>query len=293
MHPATVGSIERSETADAAVFAAPPDGNRPCPLCGRPTGRMLRTVYSAKGSAGRWSLVQCPDCEMVYLGERLSYEVQAAQHDWPRSRRREAERRDREQPVSRAAGRLVGLLKRWRKPKARMVRMVLRHVRTGRVCDLGCGTGRLLKELARTFDVAGVEISASSADAARRLVPHAEIVVGPVAAGLPPGDFDVVTMSSYLEHEQEPRAVLSLVHSALRPGGVLVVKVPNYGCWNRRPGRPTLVWIPFSRPLQLFHCDDARPPLPQYRVRSLPGSGATGFPPPTISTPPPRAVGAC
>jgi SAM-dependent methyltransferase len=42
-----------------------------------------------------------------------------------------------------------------------------------------------------------------------------------------------VVMQCYLEHEIRPRAVLSAVHGVLRPGGFLVIKVPNFASWNR------------------------------------------------------------
>jgi 2-polyprenyl-3-methyl-5-hydroxy-6-metoxy-1,4-benzoquinol methylase len=45
--------------------------------------------------------------------------------------------------------------------------------------------------------------------------------------------FDVVVMSHSLEHVAEPRADLARVRRLLRPGGLLLVSVPNFGSWQR------------------------------------------------------------
>jgi hypothetical protein len=40
-------------------------------------------------------------------------------------------------------------------------------------------------------------------------------------------------MTSYLEHEPNPRAVLEAGARVMKPGARLIVKVPNYASWNR------------------------------------------------------------
>ena len=41
-------------------------------------------------------------------------------------------------------------------------------------------------------------------------------------------------MRSYLEHETNPRSVLEKCFVALKAGGVVYIKVPDYGCVGRR-----------------------------------------------------------
>jgi predicted SAM-dependent methyltransferase len=50
----------------------------------------------------------------------------------------------------------------------------------------------------------------------------------------PAGFFDGIIMSSYLEHEVEMRKVLEGAHRALKRGGRIFVRVPNFGSLNRR-----------------------------------------------------------
>ena len=39
-------------------------------------------------------------------------------------------------------------------------------------------------------------------------------------------------LNSYLEHEIDPAGVLEALRPKLKPEGVAVVKVPNFGSWN-------------------------------------------------------------
>jgi predicted SAM-dependent methyltransferase len=53
-------------------------------------------------------------------------------------------------------------------------------------------------------------------------------------------------LRSYLEHELNPLAVLQELHRTLQPGGVALIKVPNYASLNRRiMGRR---WCGFRHP---------------------------------------------
>ena len=131
------------------------------------------------------------------------------------------------------------------------MRVVRRHKREGRLCDFGCGTGRLLMLASSSFAVCGIDVSDEAAAVARQRLPEAEILLGPVTAVRLPGEsFDVVTMRSYLEHEQHPLEALEVARGALKQGGVVVLKTPNYGSLNRRlRGRK---WCGFRFP---DHCN--------------------------------------
>jgi SAM-dependent methyltransferase len=48
---------------------------------------------------------------------------------------------------------------------------------------------------------------------------------------LEPQSFDAITMLQVLEHLADPRQTLQRVRELLRPGGVLLVEVPNIDCW--------------------------------------------------------------
>ncbi len=76
------------------------------------------------------------------------------------------------------------------------------------------------------FEVAGTEVSAAGANYARER--GFEVHLGQITdLDLPAESFEIATIWHVLEHVPDPAAVLRKVHSLLRPGGVLVVAVPN------------------------------------------------------------------
>jgi methionine biosynthesis protein MetW len=118
--------------------------------------------------------------------------------------------------------------------------VVVRQVRAclprgGRVLDLGCGSGVLLGRLAGHAGYrAGVELSTIAAAAATHVADR--VVTSPVTAPLPFDDssFDVVVCADILEHLPDPRAALEAVARLCRPGGAVVISVPNVANWQAR-----------------------------------------------------------
>jgi len=121
----------------------------------------------------------------------------------------------------------------------------------GRVLDVGCGRGVILGLLAdRGFEVHGVERAAS---ATQGVDARATIRVAPrlAEAGYPDGYFDEVVIWHVLEHLDDPLGTLREVHRILRPGGRLVVAVPNFSSAQARWSGPA--WFHLDAPRHLFH----------------------------------------
>ena len=100
-----------------------------------------------------------------------------------------------------------------------------------RVLDLGCGggyNGALLKR-AGAREVVGVELHAGTAAQARKRLDA--VVQGDLAhldlAQLGDEPFDVILASDVLEHLAQPEEVLARALTRLRPGGAVVVSLPN------------------------------------------------------------------
>ena len=106
----------------------------------------------------------------------------------------------------------------------------------GSALDLGCASGGLLALLRpRAGHLAGLELSASAARAAAQI--GDEVVQGALEdAELPfaPAAFDLVVLADVLEHLADPAAALARAVEWCRPGGAILVSVPNVAHWRAR-----------------------------------------------------------
>ena len=106
--------------------------------------------------------------------------------------------------------------------------LTLRASPTGRLLEIGAAAGYFLVE-ARTagYDVVGIEPTDNAASAARARF-GLDMMQGFVEElDLPGASFDVACAWHVLEHVPEPVASLERVRSRIKPGGALLVEVPN------------------------------------------------------------------
>jgi SAM-dependent methyltransferase len=105
----------------------------------------------------------------------------------------------------------------------------------GRVLDVGCGRGFLLEAFRRRgWAVQGTELDDTSAAHARQVL-GLDVETGPAESWpWPDGHFDAVVIWHVLEHLAEPRLALERARRLLRPGGVLMVGVPNFASTEAR-----------------------------------------------------------
>jgi methionine biosynthesis protein MetW len=115
-------------------------------------------------------------------------------------------------------------------------RVVMELVPNGARClDVGCGAGGLAPLLGRKARfIAGIDLSLSLAAAAAGR--GMKTICADFDEGeLPLADsaFDSVVCCDVLEHVFDPVAFVRRIVRVLRPGGVLVVSVPNIRYWPR------------------------------------------------------------
>lgn len=107
------------------------------------------------------------------------------------------------------------------------LRIVRRRRRAGRLLDIGAGVGAFLNLARESFDVSGTEVSTEAILVAKERY-DIELLAGAVEEmELPPGSFDVITMFHVLEHLHRPAETLAECRRLLKPGGLLIVAVPN------------------------------------------------------------------
>jgi SAM-dependent methyltransferase len=124
-------------------------------------------------------------------------------------------------------------------------RLALIRPPRGALLDVGAGRGRFVATArAAGWDARGIEPSPRAAAA------HVEPVAVEDAA-FAPASFDAITAWHVLEHLDDPGAALARLRGWLRPGGTLLVGVPNLASWQARLGGPR--WYHLDLPRHRTH----------------------------------------
>jgi SAM-dependent methyltransferase len=205
-----------------------------CPFCGFDNAQ--RTPLSI--SISPWNLKRCRDCGFVYLENAPGYDDLAGSSCWQKNYLKEKERRRNRYPVLQRIGEAtrfrLGLFPDWT-----VSGLLRRFVPSGTVLDVGCGDGSGLDELPAGFRPCGIELCADLASYADRRVraKGGFVVAGPALHALDrfAGEgVAAVVMHGFLEHELRPHEVLLKARATMRPGGGLILMVPNFGSINAR-----------------------------------------------------------
>jgi SAM-dependent methyltransferase len=186
-----------------------------CAVCGPAPTR----VWLDEGRSTRY--VRCGECGTVYASPRLT---RAARDRWLNE-------------TFGVGANAFDNARRRRRTLALEAAIVHRHVRRGRLLDVGCDTGAFFEGFPDPeWQRFGVELSASAASYAARTY-KAKVFAGRARElQLSTAFFDVVTMIDMLYYAEDPRAELSEALRVLKPGGLLVIEFAGQA-WSLQRGR--------------------------------------------------------
>ena len=123
--------------------------------------------------------------------------------------------------------------------------------KTGLLLDIGCGTGAFLHTMKESgWTVEGLE---PDSGARSRAAERYGLSVRPVEElfQLPPASYDVISLWHVLEHVYNPEEYVREFKRLLKPGGLLVVAVPNYTSYDA--SRYGAYWAAYDVPRHLSH----------------------------------------
>ena len=119
----------------------------------------------------------------------------------------------------------------WYRGRRRVVRAELDRLPLpagAAVLDAGCGSGRMLEELAGYGSVSGIELDEDAAELAASRE-RGEVKTGRVEElPWPDSSFDLLTSLDVIEHTPDDSVALTELRRVTKPGGWLLVTVPAY-----------------------------------------------------------------
>ncbi len=237
-----------------------------CNLCqNNYTDSVFQATDKLFSLPGIFSIVKCRNCGLAYVNPRPNQEEIGAFYPpdkyytfRPPARgsglKSMAKRLIRESmpgydkwlsPTKKYAGKLLGLFFAWQ------IDVLVPYREGGSILDVGCGNGQHTGWMVNQgWDVYGVDLSPLACKQAQKA--GLNTFCGELAGASYPSDyFDVVVVNHVLEHVCDPAGLLRECRRVLKPGGLIIVDVPNFGCFDAKLFGPN--WSAIDAPRHLYH----------------------------------------
>ncbi|MEP6584198.1 MAG: class I SAM-dependent methyltransferase [Ginsengibacter sp.] len=121
----------------------------------------------------------------------------------------------------------------------------------GGILDIGCGTGAFLNIMKQAgWDVTGLEPDANARKRALELY-GLQLQLSEELFLLPVRSFEAVTMWHVLEHVHDLHGSINQIKNLLKPGGKLLIAVPNYTSYDEEVYKE--YWAAYDVPRHLYH----------------------------------------
>lgn len=215
----------------SSIRSTAPDDVRVCPCCNSLLNEQPLVVGIDRVLAvpGEFEVFNCPKCGAGKSFPLVAEEGLAALYEGG-------------YPNHADSGDGSGLLQRVLRPIRRIYQSRIRSSMplsgikggSGRLLDVGCGNGWVAEMfVAEGWEAVGIEPTeiGCAQTAARGIEVHEGTIN---AVDLPAESFDAILFFHVLEHTVDPRTDLRRALELLKPGGTLMIGVPNFGCWQRK-----------------------------------------------------------
>jgi len=208
-----------------------------CVYCGAAQSLYLYPTCSISGDT--FNLKRCLRCHAAFLSPRPTQEQLNQAYD--------------DSYYGAGETKFTGFLEKtidyFRSARARNVSRYIKP--PAKILDIGCGSGGFIDYLIKQgFDGYGIELPGKAAQRAEK-IPNLHLKLGPLAEEDFDEDFfDGICMWHVFEHLTEPKKTLLTVQKILKPGGYLMMSMPNIASFQSRLFRGN--WLHLDPPKHLF-----------------------------------------
>jgi 2-polyprenyl-3-methyl-5-hydroxy-6-metoxy-1,4-benzoquinol methylase len=213
-----------------------------CPVC---ESKNFKEFLSGKDyffTGEEFKIVECAECGFRFTNPRPDEREILRYYDTPDYVAHDAQKKSLIQQLYKTA----------RKFTISNKFSIVKKYSTGRVLmDIGCGTGEFLSYCKRNdFETTGIEPN----EKARRFASE-EFQLSVFGENklddFLPASFDIITMWHVLEHVHKLNERLQVVKRLLKPGGTLIIAVPESNSWDA--GNYKNFWAAYDLPRHLYH----------------------------------------
>ncbi len=187
-----------------------------CPYCNSTQYSLLYNTYPFNNTD--YSFAKCKQCECIYLSpipdvETLNLAYSSQYYG------------EGDSKFIKPVEKVIGLFLRQR---ASLVHSLLKG--KGSVLDMGCGNGKFLNHVSQMGDykISGIERPGNSANRAKS-IDNLTLYEGEIDHIEIDNKFDAITLFHVFEHLPNPSIILAKIDDLLKPGGFVVITVPNIG----------------------------------------------------------------
>lgn len=216
----------------------------PCPVCSSGEYELFIETQDFFLTQEKFSIARCKRCGFIFT------------HNPPSEKEigRYYESQDYVSHDDNAPGFVNSVYRGVRSFMLRRKRNLVKHLtqqKTGKILDIGSGTGHFLEEMKGAgWITKGIEISQKAREFSVNEL-HLDIIPPEEIKSFESGSFDCITLWHVLEHFHDPDGYASEIYRLLKPGGTCLVALPN--CSSYDAVHYGKYWAAYDVPRHLWH----------------------------------------